>query len=360
MKTNVEPQTNQEQDQGPKNNFLVKHWRVGWILALLLLIAFVVAITLLILNAKSPGNSVLAVVTEADQEVLPTEAIAGTEEPQPAPAVTEAPVTEDQTSSDTRVSDIDGMEQVFVPAGEFLMGTNDIEAKREIGDGRAYPEIPQFTYFLDDFWIDKYEVTNAQYHACIEAGACTEPHRVGSYTYPDYFTNPVYDNYPVVWVSWFQANDYCEWAGRRLPTEAEWEKAARGTEGLKYPWGNDPYTPDKANICDVNCTRTHRLEDYDDGYPDLAPVGSFPAGISPYGALDMAGNAWEWNSTEIQPYPYDANDGREDPGGIDVERGWRGSSWANGLWWLRSSVRYHALDFYSWYVLGIRCAADAN
>ncbi len=273
----------------------------------------------------------------------------------------QTPTSEQKTINDSiRISNIDGMEQIFIPAGEFLMGTNDIEAKREIGGGRAYPEIPQFTYFLDAFWIDKYEVTNQQYKACMDAGVCTEPHRIGSYTYPDYFNNPAYDTYPVVWVTWFQATEYCSWAGRRLPTEAEWEKAARGTDGRKYPWGNDPYTADKANICDVNCTRTHKLNEFDDGYPDLAPVGSFPAGASPYGVLDMAGNAWEWNSTEIRDYPYDANDGREDPGGIDVERGWRGSSWANGLWWLRSSVRYHALDFYSWYVLGFRCAASAD
>jgi hypothetical protein len=138
MKTNVEPEPNKDS----KNNFLVKHWRVGWILALLLLIAFLVTITLLILNGRSPGNPVSAGINEANQEIIPTDAMAGTEESQPTPALTEAPAAEAPTSSDARVSEIDGMEQVFVPAGEFLMGTNDIEAKREIGDGRAFPEIP--------------------------------------------------------------------------------------------------------------------------------------------------------------------------------------------------------------------------
>ena len=148
------------------------------------------------------------------------------------------------------------MEQVYVPAGDFLMGTNDVEAKRTEAGGRAYPEVPQFTLYLDSYWIDKYEVTNSQYALCLAAGVCTEPHRIASFSYPDYFTSPKYANYPVVWLSWFQARDYCTWAGRRLPTEAEWEKAARGTDGRKYPWGNEELTGERANFCDVNCTRT--------------------------------------------------------------------------------------------------------
>ena len=347
------------------NQSLTNSTKKGWRLIIIGIVVLLITILLVFLFLIPRNQKVLPTALSETSPTNPGLIIDSTQSPVESTTTTEEALstpTHDQILDigSIRISDIDNMEQVYVPAGEFLMGTNDIEAKREISGGRAYPEIPQFTYYLDAFWIDKYEVTNKQYKSCMDAGACSEPHRIGSYTYPDYFTNPVYDNYPAVWVTWFQATDYCAWAERRLPTEAEWEKAARGTDGGKYPWGNDPYTADKANICDVNCTRTHSLPEFDDGYPDLAPVGSYPAGVSPYGGLDMAGNAWEWNSTEIREYPYDANDGREDPGGIDIERGWRGSSWANGLWWLRSSVRYHALDFYSWYVLGFRCASSAD
>jgi eukaryotic-like serine/threonine-protein kinase len=257
----------------------------------------------------------------------------------------------------SRISPVDQMEQVFVPAGAFLMGSDDIEAKREIEGGRAYPEIHQHTVYLDEFWIDKYEVTNSQYAQCVAAGVCDLPLDRGSYTYRSYFDNPDFSDYPVVWVNWYQANDYCGWAGRRLPTEAEWEKAARGTDGQKYPWGNEPVTGERANFCDIHCTRDIANMNFDDGYPDTAPVGSYPAGASPYGAMDMSGNVWEWTSTIIQPYPYDANDGREDPAGTG-ERVWRGGPWSNGIWWMRSSVRYRSVSWYRWYVLGFRCASS--
>ncbi|MBI9046198.1 MAG: SUMF1/EgtB/PvdO family nonheme iron enzyme [Anaerolineaceae bacterium] len=284
-------------------------------------------------------------VTEEDPTSEPTEI--------PQPTATEA----EPTPSGIRINEKDSMEEIFIEAGEFIMGSIDKEAKIYIEGGRAYPEVPQHTVYLDSYWIDKYEVTNGQYALCVDDGVCKPPNYTRSYTREFYFGNPEYDNYPILYIDWFMAGEYCEWAGRRLPTEAEWEKAARGTDGRKYPWGNDPITDDKANFCDIDCPKTHANENYNDGYPDTAPVGSFPAGASPYGVMDMSGNAWEWTNTIVRPYPYDANDGRE----IYVtneERVWRGGTWSNGTWWIRSSVRYRSVPTYWYGNLSFRCAAS--
>jgi formylglycine-generating enzyme required for sulfatase activity len=124
-----------------------------------------------------------------------------------------------------------------------------------------------------------------------------------------------------------------------------------------YPWGNDPLSGERANFCDINCPRTIANPNYDDGYADTAPVGSYPLGASPYGAMDMSGNVWEWTSTLIQPYPYDADDGREDQE-VWGERVWRGGPWSNGTWWVRSTIRYRSAPTY-WYVnLGFRCVSS--
>ncbi len=265
------------------------------------------------------------------------------------------------------VSEKDGMQQIYIPAGEFIMGSSDDDAKKTVEGGVASPEIPEHTVYLDGYWIDKYEITNSQYRLCVDEGFCLPPLLPLTYLGFEYYANPDSADYPVIYVDWYMVRDYCEWAGRRLPTEAEWEKAARGTDGRRYTWGNNPVSGERANFCDVNCPKTHAAFGFDDGYAETAPVGSYPAGASPYGVLDMAGNVWEWTSTIPQPYPYDLLDGREESDlreGEDVvfgdgpQRVWRGGTWANGTWWLRASLRYRSVPGYWHNSLGFRCAAS--
>ena len=140
-------------------------------------------------------------------------------------------------------------------------------------------EQPVHMVYLDAYWIDQTEVTNGMYAKCAATEACTEPRESKSFTRSSYYENAAYEDYLVIYVNWHQVIDYCNWAGGRLPTEAEWEKAASGTDGRKYPWGNE--SPDASRL------------NYDDNKGDTTAVGSYPMGASLYGALDMAGNVWE-------------------------------------------------------------------
>jgi len=191
----------------------------------------------------------------------------------------------------------DDVEMVEVPAGEFVMGLT-LEQARQMNrqwndkagvfyDPDAFTkEIPQLTVYLDTFSIDKVEVTNARYRRCVEAGLC-QPISLGRTDVPEeYSISSSYDDYPVIGAKWGDAQAYCEWVGKRLPTEAEWEKAARGADGRLYPWGNEwkPYA-----------TNSYRTE--------LAAVGTYPLDSSPYGILDMVGNASEWVVDQFWLYP---------------------------------------------------------
>ena len=207
---------------------------------------------------------------------LPTEV--ATTEPTHELAVTSAPLilTSRPTPGlgSTLVSDMDAATLVYIPAGEFLMGSN-FDDPFALEDER-----PQHIINMPAYWIDQTEVTNDQYAACVAVGNCTEPRFFHSSLRVNYYGNPDYAGHPVVWVNWQQAAAYCDWAGRRLPTEAEWEKAARGEDGRIYPWGNEEAAAAHANFDILN--------------RDTEPVGSFPDGASPYGVLDMAGNVAEW------------------------------------------------------------------
>ncbi|MFB0535945.1 MAG: formylglycine-generating enzyme family protein [Anaerolineae bacterium] len=232
---------------------------------------------------------------------------------------------------------------VLVPAGEFIMGSSDSDPDA------ADDEKPQHTVYLDAFYIDKYEVTNAQYRACVEAGTCAAPADTTDYDHADYA------QHPVVYVSWNDADTYCRWAGKRLPTEAEWEKAARGMDGWIYPWGN-AFDGGKLNFCDANCTYDWKDASANDGYAATAPVGRFPAGASPYGALDMAGNVWEWVADWYDSGYYSQSPGRNPPGPDSGEdRVLRGTSWLNNQWGARCTARYRDLPRLRSIVVGFRC-----
>jgi serine/threonine-protein kinase len=180
---------------------------------------------------------------------------------------------------------------VTIPAGEFPMGSDPDMGKRAPENER-----PQHPVYLAEFRIARVPVTNAQYRAFVDAAGQTPPQHWGQGAVP-----PGKEEHPVVFVSWHDAQAFCQWARVRLPTEAEWEKAARGTDGRLWPWGNEP---PHENRCNFN-------KDGDEA--GTTPVDKYPQGASPYGVLDMAGNVWEWVSSLYQDYGYRPDDGRENP-----------------------------------------------
>ncbi len=241
------------------------------------------------------------------------------------------------------------VEQVFVPAGSFRMGS-------EYGEEN---ELPVHQVKLDAFWIDRTEVTNAQYAACVDAGACDPPQYKSSLTRKSYYDDddPAYADYPVIYVSWENAVKFAAWAGGRLPTEAEWEYAARGPEVRAYPWGNT-FNGERLNFCDLTCPLGHRNTAWDDGHADTAPVGSYLEGASWVGALDMAGNVGEWVGDRYAGDYYAGSPG-DNPTGPDTGeyRALRGGSWNLDRRYMRAAHRSYnyPLNGYIIYV-GFRVA----
>jgi formylglycine-generating enzyme required for sulfatase activity len=240
---------------------------------------------------------------------------------------------------------------VYVPAGEFWMGSTDADIDAVMAEcsdcvrESFSHEQPQHKVYVDAFWIDRTEVTNAQYRRCVADGACSPPSSVESNTRPSYYGNPEFDNYPVVNVTWYQAQAYARWAGGRLPTEAEWEYAARGPNRNIYPWGNR--APNRS------------LLNYNWNMNDTAAVGSYPDGASWCGALDMAGNVWEWVSSSYRDYPYDPGDGRENPNasGKGVHRG---GAFPYPMAQVRSAYRSVDRPDGPWVTLGIRVVVSPS
>jgi formylglycine-generating enzyme required for sulfatase activity len=227
----------------------------------------------------------------------------------------------------------DGAVLVYVPAGKFTMGSDDGDAD----------EKPVHTVRLDAFWIDQTEVTNKQYAACVAAGRCDAPSQTNSYKRASYYGNSEFDEFPVVYVNWEKAKTYCEWAGKRLPTEAQWEKAARGTDARIYPWGNDALNKDFLN--------------YSLNLGDTTKVGSYDVGKSFYGAYDMAGNVLEWVNDWYGDTYYQSSSSSKNPLGPNtgLYRVLRGGAWNHSYSYVCSTHRDSYDPAYSSYFVGFRC-----
>jgi formylglycine-generating enzyme required for sulfatase activity len=220
----------------------------------------------------------------------------------------------------------------FIPAGPFLMGASETD------ENAAPEERPQREVVVEAFWIDLYEVTHEEYALCVQVGDCNSPAELDSRGFSYEYAAAI-RNSPVINVSWDNAAGYCAWAGKRLPTEAEWEKAARGTDARLYPWGNDPDAFHKAWYCNGCIYVPDHPEVYDD-FSRPMEVGFFTDGVSPYGVFDMAGNVWEW----------------VDGWFADGLRPARGGGWTSQSISLRVTAREGRDPTSTWVDVGFRCA----
>lgn len=250
---------------------------------------------------------------------------------------------------------VDGADLIPIPGGKFAMGSDPASDPLFWG-----AEAPVHQVSVAGFLIYRTEVTTAMYQKCVEKKACPKPEAKRSTSRGSYYENPEFENYPVILVSWVGATSYCQWAGGRLPSEAEWERAARGDGGL-FPWGAGKLNGDMANFCDRNCASSLREENLNDGYADTAPVGSYPAGASPYGVLDMAGNVWEWVSDYFSSGYYQVSPSENPRGPASGDRRViRGGSWYNPADGIRSVARASLTAETAKDTVGFRCAQDTH
>ena len=275
------------------------------------------------------GATELIPITAKDTSAPALEASTNTE----APADTQTPADAETATPASEFTDEKGAEMVLIPAGDFTMGSNRGEADEQ----------PVHIVSLDAFYIDKYEVTNKLYKECADAGKCEPPKQIYFFAESPnkiYYGVSQYDNYPVIFVDWNMAKSYCEWRGARLPTEAEWEKAARGADGNTYPWGKD-----------LDCQKAN----YQGCVNRTSEVGVYPQGVSPYGVYDMTGNVWEWVSDWYSNNYYSISPGNNPLGpSTGQSRVLRGGSWPRF-----DITAYHRNKFapdYNTFDIGFRCA----
>jgi formylglycine-generating enzyme required for sulfatase activity len=268
-------------------------------------------------------GTILAALIGILPQVFPALSVHQTPEPSPIPTKSFTPTA---TPLPTEIVDAKGVTMRLVPAGEFTMGS----------DTGTDHEKPAHVIDLDSFYMDIYEVTNELYKLCVEEGSCTKPLDTNNYV------NPSYTKHPVVHVNWGQAIDFCAWRDSYLPTESQWEKAARGTDERSYPWGEN-INPSLAN--------------YAPNVGDTSPVGSYPDGISPYGIHDLAGNVSEWVNSWYDAYP---GNSITNPDFGQKYRVLRGGSWGNEYFLVRALGRNWDYPVNAYSFVGFRCARDVN
>lgn len=247
-----------------------------------------------------------------------------------------------------------GIELVHVPASRFTMGTPQrlAEEYAEQEDRASFrAEAPRHELDVPGFYLARFPVTNRQYAEFVAATGHRVPFRDDAWSRP-YSWDPAArtppagkEELPVVLVSWHDALAYCDWLGARLPTEAEWEKAASGREPRTWPWG-DVWDPGRCNT-EEGARR------------ECLPVGDLPGGESPYGVHDLAGNVWEWCASAFAPYPYRADDGRESRNALG-DRVLRGGAWGNSRWIARCAAREHARPDDFGFTIGFRVALSPD
>ena len=300
------------------------------------------------------------------------------EKPPRTPSTSEPAPKETSKEPEKVVRGKDGKDMLLVPEGWFEMGSTPEEVEAAYQLGKKYDADTQQSWYktelskrrvwLEAFYMDATEVTNREYRQFIDAGGYTQQTfwspegwqflQKDKLTTPGFWTDTRFNQpeQPVVGVSWYEAGAYCRWAGKQLPTEAQWEKAARGTDRRQYPWGNAPVSGTLANYCDVQCDQAWKDTREQDGYSYTAPVGSYPSGKSPYGIEDLAGNVWEWVQDWYAADYYHRSPERNPVNDTPAQyRVLRGGGSPNPPAHVRAAIRSWRAPDYRNYDVGFRC-----
>lgn len=320
-----------------------------WGLGVIILLVIITSLTFNLINQQelTGGSAPAATATTQSQIIAALTAVAPTNTPTPLPTLQPTPTPAPLTSKT-------GMLMVYVPGGVFRLGNDDGNPDQR----------PSILVNMDPYFMDETEVTNGQYAQCVADGVCRPPSRANASYHPLYYGSPDYDNYPVIFVDWNMADTFCRWRSARLPSEAEWERAAgynpATLQRTFYPWG-DEFNGENLNYCDANCSGEDQDASFNDQHRDTAPVKSYETGRSPLGVYDMLGNVMEWTADwyDRKAYASAPNTNPRGPASGDYKV-IRGGSWLSGP--DDTSVTYRT--FFSPGVvqatLGFRCAADVK